>query len=81
MAIWQVPIVFIPAQWADDNKFQTDSLYCDDGFDTTSVWPKNTAREDFEIAFNSILPKAESWDNEIDIWGNTEKNDLGIVTK
>ena len=79
MAIWQVTIVFIPAQWADDNKFQTNSLYCDDGFDTTIVWPENTTIEDFEITFNSILPKAKSWDNEIDIWGNTDTNDLTII--
>ena len=79
MAIWQVSIVFIPAQWADDNQFQTDSLYCDEGFDTTIVWSQNTIKKDFENSFNSILPQAESWDEEIDIWGNTKTNDLKII--
>ena len=79
MAIWQVSIVFISAQWAYDNQFQTDSLYCEEGFDTSIVWSKNTNKKDFENSFNSILPQAESWDEEIDIWGNTKTNDLTII--
>ncbi|MDO7086265.1 hypothetical protein WNY51_04270 [Pseudocolwellia sp. AS88] len=78
MAIWQFSIVFIPAQWAEDNKFKTDSLYGEDGFETSHVWSRNAGKKDFETSFNSILPKAESWSDEIDIWGNAKTNDLTI---
>ena len=78
LALWQFSIVFIPEQWAEDNKFKTDSLYGDDGFETSHVWSKNAVKEDFERYFNSILPKAEPWDDEIDIWGNDKTNDLTI---
>jgi hypothetical protein len=71
--------VYIPAQWAEDNNFKTDSLYDEDGFNTVSVWVENTPRKDYEISFNSILPQTKSWDDEIDIWGNPETNDLTII--
>jgi hypothetical protein len=79
LAIWQVPIVFIPAQWAQDNQFKADSLYDEDGFDTKVVWSQDVEIKGFKNYFNSILPVAESWNEEIDIWGNTQTNDLTII--
>ena len=79
MAIWQTSIVFIPVKWAKENDFKTDSLYGEDGFDTTSVWVENKLDENYESTFDSIFPKAKSWDDEIELWGDSPTNDLSVI--
>jgi len=78
VAVWQVPIEFVPAKWAKENDFEVERLYGEEGFDTTSAWLENQPTEDLESLFTSILPKANSWSEDLSLWGHTEVHDISV---
>ncbi len=78
MAVWQVPIELVPAKWAEDHDFQTDRLYGEDGFDTTCAWIENQPVENLDEIFSSILPKADSWSEDLTMWGDDKVHDISV---
>ncbi len=78
MAVWQVSIELIPAKWADENNFEVESLYGEDGYDTTCAWGGNQPTEDFSAIFSLILPKADSWSEDLLLWGDDKVHDISI---
>jgi hypothetical protein len=78
VAIWQVPIEFIPALWAKENDYKSDSLYDEEGFDTTCAWKEHQPKKDLEKIFGQILPKAKSWDEELTLWGSDKIHDIHV---
>ena len=78
MAFWQVPIEFVPAKWAEENNFDVESLYGEDGFDTTCAWIENQPTKDLDAIFSPIFPKAESWDEDLSLWGNDKVHDISV---
>lgn len=78
MAVWQIPIEFVPTKWAEENYFEVDSLYDEDGFDTTCAWINNQPTEDLDAIFDRMLPKANSWSADLSIWGNEMVHDIHV---
>ena len=78
MAIWQIPIALVPMKWAEENDFATDFLYEEDGFDTTCAWIENQPTKDLEPIFSALLPRAESWAEDLLIWGSDKKHDINV---
>lgn len=78
MAIWQVPIEFVPAQWVEENNYNIDLLYGEEGFDTSLAWLKFQPTEDYANLFSSILPKAESWSEDLELWGESPVHDISV---
>ncbi|MFN3769324.1 MAG: hypothetical protein ACK4TD_13210 [Ectopseudomonas guguanensis] len=78
MAAWQIPIEFVPAKWAEENNFEVEPLYGEDGFDTTCAWVENQPTKDLDAIFSSILPKANSWSENLSLWGNDKVHDISV---
>ncbi|MDD8058552.1 hypothetical protein [Shewanella metallivivens] len=78
MAVWQVPIEFVPAKWAEENNFEVESLYGEDGFDTTCAWIENQPTKDLDTIFSPILPKVDSKDEDLSLWGNDKVHDISV---
>lgn len=78
MAIWQVPIELVPAKWAEEHKFETDLLYGEYGFDTTCAWIENQPTKNLDAVFSLILPKAESWSEDLLVWGSDKQHDISV---
>jgi hypothetical protein len=78
MAIWQVPIELVPVNWAEANNYSSELLYDEDGFDTTCAWRGNQPSQDLDLVFSRVLPKAESWSEDLTIYGCDKKHDINI---
>lgn len=78
MAVWQIPIEFVPAKWAEENNFEVESLYGEDGFDTSCAWIENQPAQDLDAIFSPILPKVDSWDEDLSLWGNVKVHDISV---
>ncbi len=78
MAVWQVSIELVPIKWAEVNKYDVGLLYDEDGFDTTCAWLENQPPKDLDFIFGKILPKAESWSDDLIVWGSEKKHDISI---
>jgi hypothetical protein len=78
VAIWQVPIEFVPTLWAEENDFKVAQLYDEDGFDTSCAWEKHQPTKDLERLFGHILPAAKSWDEDLLLWGNDKTHDIHV---
>ena len=78
MAVWQVPVEFVPAKWAEENNFEVEALYGEDGFDTTYAWIENQPTKDLNAIFSPILPKADSWSEDLSLWGNDKAHDISV---
>jgi hypothetical protein len=76
MALFQVNIELIPAEWAEENDYSVENLYDDDGYDTSSAWEKFQLIKD--LNFDDILPKGKSWDKDLQVWGNDKKHDINV---
>lgn len=78
MAVWQIPIALVPTKWAEQHDFVTDLLYEKEGFDTTCAWIENQPTENLDSIFSLILPKTESWADDLFIWGSEKKHDINV---
>lgn len=78
MAIWQVPIEFIPSRWAEENNFNAELLYDEDGYDCTPAWENCQPSKEYKRIFSSILPEADSWDEELELWGESPVHDISV---
>ncbi len=78
MAVWQIPIELIPLKWAEENNYNSNSLYDEEGFDTTSAWKSHQPEKDLDEIFTQILPKGESWSEDLTVWGNEESHDIHV---
>ena len=81
MAIWQFSVYLIPNSWAEEHEFYSESLFNKDGFSTKSIWDSVQLEDNFQERIERVLPKAESWSDELLLWGDQEKNDIQIWFK
>lgn len=78
MAIWQFSIVLVPREWAVITKYDSSCLYASDGYDTAITWKNRQPNPNFKEQFSKILPRAESWSDEILCWGDEKTNDIQV---
>jgi hypothetical protein len=79
VAVWQIPIGLVPAKWAEKNEYSTDTLYDEDGYQNTSrAWEEYQPTLNLDELFSNMLAKANSWDEDLTVWGNDEKHDISI---
>jgi hypothetical protein len=81
MAIWQFSVYLIPCSWAEEHEFDSESLFNKDEFSTKSIWDSVQLEDNFQERIERVLPKAESWSDELLLWGDQEKNDIQIWFK
>jgi len=78
VAIWQVLIEFVPAQWVEENNYEVGLLYGEEGYDTSPAWLEFQPSRDYVNLFDSILPKAESWSEDLELWGESPVHDISV---
>lgn len=76
MAIWQFNIELLPKYWAEKNGFRAEALLENGECSTEIAWNSNPVKENFQEIISQVFPKADSWSDQLLIWGNTEKNDI-----
>lgn len=78
MAIYQITIELIPQMWAINNNYDAAGLYEDKQYDPSTAWRNNLFKKDFASIISKVLPKRNSWHPNLDIWGDSEYNDIQI---
>jgi len=79
MAIWQFVLALVPKSWAIANDFNPALLMTEDGRDTSTAWAASRfLPNDFIRIFDDFLPRTESWNENLTIWGNVEKTDIQL---
>jgi len=78
VAVWQVVFEFVPSQWAEENNFDVDLLYDEDGYDTSTAWVNFQPLSEYKAIFSSILKKAESWSEDLELWGESPIHDISV---
>ncbi|WP_299775891.1 hypothetical protein [uncultured Pseudoteredinibacter sp.] len=78
MAIWQFPIELVPSQWVETNDFNIELLYGEEGYDTTLAWENYQPNNNYKQIFTDILPVTDSWDKELELWGDTKVHDISV---
>src|SRR3990167_2345883 len=78
MATYQFVIELIPRAWVDDEKNKIESLYYNDFYDLSVAWKNYKLTENIEVLISQILPKGESWNKDIQMWGKEEFSDIQL---
>lgn len=79
MAIWQYTFHVLHKEsvssLSNDYFFNHD----DEGFDDELFWRKYPLKKNFFYEINSVLKRATSWSNYIDLYGNQESNCFEVL--
>ena len=78
MAIWQFDIALVPesALVADPDLFEHSVT--PDGIDTAAWWSSVSVPSDLELRLGDILPKADSWSDELSVWGAEDGHRIDV---
>jgi len=78
MAVWQFSVVFLPESWAQENNYDSASLYDEEGYDTECAWQESQPDALFKTILSKILPESKSWNQDLLFWGNTQEHDIQV---
>ena len=78
MAIWQFQFYFIPAEWASKAKSNIESLFSEEGFDTSLAWKGYSSDLDVESIVQELLPLGKSWHKDLTVYGDLDTTDIQI---
>jgi hypothetical protein len=78
MAIWQISVELLPLEWVESQNNPIEFLYNEDGYDTSPSWINNQPSIDYKELFSDILPVADSWDEDLELWGATKVHDISV---
>lgn len=81
MAIWQFTVGLVPRVWAEAEGHLPAMLYDAEGYSDTSIaWRHEQLDVDMSLdhLISLVLPAAESWSQEVRIWGDERTSDIRI---
>lgn len=80
MAVWQYTFQVLPKESV--NTFAENFFFNqkDEVFDDEPYWKEHPLKKSFFSKINSILKKAKSWSNDIDLYGNQESNCFEVLS-
>jgi hypothetical protein len=80
MAVWQYTFQVLPRESV--NTFAEDFFFNrkDEVFDDEPYWKKYPLKKNFFSKIDSILKKAKSWSNDINLYGNQESNCFEVLS-
>ncbi len=77
MAIWQFSVEFIPRAWLDAGG-QADALFGEEGHNAHLAWRDHSPLADLDVLFSGVLPEAESWHEQLTLWGDEKRTDAHV---
>jgi hypothetical protein len=79
MATWQYEIFLLPS-WTTDQRWISPETYAvTEHFDFTSLWERYERRKALRASLAVLLPPAQSWTPEIQMWGSDDGDRIEIV--
>jgi len=82
VATYQFKFEFLPRGWAVNNKFDVKIFYDDnvgaDQYDLSIAWENFIFSNEIDSLISKILPKNQSWDTDLLVWGNEEQSDIKV---
>lgn len=79
MAIWQFVVGLIPQAWTEQKGNGPEMLFDGEGYnDMATAWKQNQPSANLIDLITQVLPPAESWSDEIRIWGDQARTDIQV---
>lgn len=79
MATWQFDFHFVPSDSVTRYFGATPTRITDEEFDERSWWTGHKAGRDLEAEMDSILPRIESWNVQLQQWGSDDGNRIDLL--
>ena len=78
MAAWQFKIEFIPKRWAERHGYDVSLVQGKDGYDVADSWVGNQPYKEFQSEIDTIVPRAQSWHEDLLLWGSPRNHDVQV---
>ncbi len=79
MAIYQFVIELIPSSWVVNKKHNVEELYDENDFyDLSITWKHYQLSVELKLLLSEILPQGNSWNKNLQLWGDEEHNDIQV---
>jgi hypothetical protein len=78
LALWQFKLLLTPTVLVTRTDGCLEELLSDSQSEAVSCWPDIQPVPGFAKWIDALLPKAETWSDEIDFWGDKEGNRAAV---
>ena len=78
MAVFQFKLQLLPKAWAESNRTRITGYLGEEGWDLSEAWRRHDHVSAVEERIDAVLPRRESYVDDLTIWGHEKHHDIQL---